>query len=378
MNTLIVGAGAIGCLVGGKLAQSGSSVTLAGRERFVAAVQANGLQIVDEMGSHRIDDITAVDSIAAAYGIPDSSRSDPASTAVSFPEDGYDVVIFTVKSYDTAGALAELLDALEESDNNLPAVFSLQNGVGNEEALAEAMHPENVIAGTITTPVSVLGPGHIRVDKPKYVVGISPWDLGNRSAPFLTLRQALLDSGFDVTEFADARGMKWTKLLMNMIGNATSAILDATPEQVFQDSDLVDLEIEAWREAFCVMSALGIESVDLESYPFAKLAPWIRRTPKAVLRPILRRQVGGARGGKMPSLHIDLYSDKGKSEVEWLNGAVVKQALHAGIRTPINQLLTETLTCLIHDPMKRKIWKRNNLRLIVSAEEYRERMKEWR
>lgn len=378
MNTLIVGAGAIGCLVGSKLAQSGSAVTLVGRERFVAAVQTNGLQIVDETGSHRISDITAVDSIAAAYGIPDPPRSDLASTPVSPPGDGYDVVIFTVKSYDTAGALAELLSALEESDNNLPTVFSLQNGVGNEEALAEAMQPENVIAGTITTPVSVLGPGHIRVDKPKYVVGISPWDLGNRSAQFLTLRQALLDSGFDVTEFADARGMKWTKLLMNMIGNATSAILDATPEQVFQDSDLVDLEIEAWREAFSAMSALGIEPIDLESYPFAKLAPWIRRTPKAVLRPILRRQVGGARGGKMPSLHIDLYSDKGKSEVEWLNGAVVKQALHAGIRTPINQLLTETLTCLIHDPMKRKIWKRNNLRLVVSAEEYRERVKKSR
>ena len=292
---------------------------------------------------------------------------------MSSPDDGYDVVIFTVKSYDTIGALAELLDALRKSDRGAPTLFSLQNGVGNEEVLAEAMQPENVIAGTITTPVSVLGPGHIRVDKPKYVVGISPWDLGNRSAPFLALRQALVDSGFDMTEFADARGMKWTKLLMNMIGNATSAILDATPEQVFQDPDLVDLEIEAWREAFSVMSALGIEPVNLESYPFAKLAPWIRRTPKAVLRPILRRQIGGARGGKMPSLHIDLYSDKGKSEVEWLNGAVVQQALHAGIRTPINQLLTETLTCLIHDPMKRKIWKRNNLRLIVSAEEYRER-----
>ncbi len=373
MNTLIVGAGAIGCLVGSKLAQSGSSVTLVGRERFVAAVQANGLQIVDETGSHRIDDIFAVDSIAAAYSIPNPPRSDLTSTPVSSPDDGYDVVIFTVKSYDTVGALAELLDALRKSDRGAPTVFSLQNGVGNEEVLAEAMQPENVIAGTITTPVSVLGPGHIRVDKPKYVVGISPWDLGNRSAPFLALRQALVDSGFDVTEFADARGMKWTKLLMNMIGNATSAILDATPEQVFQDPDLVDLEIEAWREAFSVMSALGIEPVNLESYPFAKLAPWIRRTPKAVLRPILRRQIGGARGGKMPSLHIDLYSDKGKSEVEWLNGAVVQQALHAGIRTPINQLLTETLTCLIHDPMKRKIWKRNNLRLIVSAEEYRER-----
>ena len=70
MNTLIVGAGAIGCLIGSKLAQSGASVTLVGRKRFVAAVQANGLQIVDETGSHRIDDIFAVDSIAAAYSIP--------------------------------------------------------------------------------------------------------------------------------------------------------------------------------------------------------------------------------------------------------------------------------------------------------------------
>ena len=126
------------------------------------------------------------------------------------------------------------------------------------------------------------------------------------------------------------------------------------------------------------MSALGIEPIDLESYPFAKLAPWIRRTPKAVLRPILRRQIGGARGGKMPSLHIDLYSDKGKSEVKWLNGAVVQQGRYAGVPTPTNQALTEALICLVHDPVKRKLWKQNNLRLIVSVEEYRERAKESR
>ncbi len=119
--------------------------------------------------------------------------------------------------------------------------------------------------------------------------------------------------------------MKWTKLLMNMVGNATSAILDESPEQVFQESALVDLEIRAWREALTVMSTWEIEPVNLESYPFAKLAPWIQRTPKPILRPVLRRQIGGARGGKMPSLHIDLYSDKGKSEVNWLNGAIVQQ-----------------------------------------------------
>jgi len=363
LKTLIVGAGAIGCLIGSKLAQNGYPVTLVGRERFVAAVEVDGLQVIDETSTHIIDDIVAFDSIAAAYAAQDDTSLG----------NGYDVAIFTVKSYDTADALVELVNALDQSGARPPLVLSLQNGVGNEETLASALENENVAAGTITTPVSVLGPGRIRVDKPKYVIGISPWLPGSRSSTFLALKQSLVNSGFDVTDFPDARGMKWTKLLMNMVGNATSAILDEPPEQVFQDPALVDLEIDAWREALAVMSTLGIEPVNLESYPFAKVAPWIRRTPKSILRPILRKQIGGARGGKMPSLHIDLYGDKGKSEVNWLNGAIVRQGRDAAVPTPTNQALTEALTCLVHDPSKRELWKENNLRLIVSAEDHRER-----
>ncbi len=368
MKTLIVGAGAIGCLVGSKLAQSGSDVTLVGRDRLVTAVASQGLQVTTGTDTYRVDNIIAVDSIAAAYtGLSDTSNEDETD------EGRYDVVILTVKSYDTAAALKDLSDVLDRSGVKPPLALSLQNGVGNEEALAATLGAENIAAGTITTPVSVLGPGHIRVDKPKYVIGVSPWLAGNRSPTFTALKQALTDGGFDVTEFPDARGMKWTKLLMNMVGNATSAILDESPQQVFQDSSLVDLEIQAWREALAVMSALGIEPVNLESYPFAKLAPWIQRTPKSILRPILRRQIGGARGGKMPSLHIDLYSNKGKSEVKWLNGAVVQHGRTLNVPTPTNQALTEALTCLVHDPSKRTLWKDNSLRLVVSAEDYRER-----
>lgn len=363
MKTLIIGAGAIGCLVGSKLAQSGCAVALVGRERFVTAIEAHGLQVLDESGVHEIGDLVAVDSIAAAYASPADVSS----------EQEYDVVIFTVKSYDTASALNELVDALESSGAKPPLVLSLQNGVGNEEALAETLGPENVAAGTITTPVSVLAPAKIRVDKPKYVIGISPWQAENCSGTFLELKQSLVKAGFDVTEFSDASGMKWTKLLMNMVGNASSAILDEPPDLVFQDPALVDLEIEAWREALAVMSAQKIEPVNIERYPFAKLAPWIRRTPKSVLRPILRKQIGGARGGKMPSLHIDLFNDKGKSEVNWLNGAVVGKGRKVGIPTPTNQALTEALTCLVHDPSKRRLWKQNSLRLIVSVEDCRER-----
>jgi len=58
------------------------------------------------------------------------------------------------------------------------------------------------------------------------------------------------------------------------------------------------------------------------------------------------KAVGGGRGGKKPSFHIDLYSGRGRSEVEWLNGAVVRYGEKAGVPAPINRLLTETLLAL--------------------------------
>jgi len=58
------------------------------------------------------------------------------------------------------------------------------------------------------------------------------------------------------------------------------------------------------------------------------------------------KAVGGGRGAKMPSFHIDLHSDRGKSEVDWLNGAVVRKGLENHFPTPVNQVLTETLLAL--------------------------------
>ncbi len=105
----------------------------------------------------------------------------------------------------------------------------------------------------------------------------------------------------------------------------------------------MDLEIEAWREALAVMAAAGIPALNMDKYPFAMLAPLIRYAPKALIRPILRSQIGGARGGKMPSLHIDLHGNKGRSEVGWLNGAVVRKGRKSGVATPVNGVLTDVL-----------------------------------
>ena len=170
-----------------------------------------------------------------------------------------------------------------------------------------------------------------------------------------------------MTRYADARGMKWTKLLMNMAGNATCAILGAPPEVVFAQDEMVDLEIGAWREALAVMAAASIPPQNLGGYPFAVLAPGIRHGPRALLRPILRKQIGGARGGKMPSLYLDLENGKGKSEVSWLNGAVVMLGEAVGVATPVNRALTETLLDLVANPANRPAWFENYAGLQAAA-----------
>jgi 2-dehydropantoate 2-reductase len=136
--------------------------------------------------------------------------------------------------------------------------------------------------------------------------------------------------------------MKWSKLLTNLLANATSAILDMTPAQVFAHPGLYRLEIEGLHEALRVMAAQSLRVVDLPGTPVRLLALGAR-LPYFISKPLMQRSVGSGRGGKMPSFHIDLHSGRGKSEVDYLNGAVVRFGERLGTPTPVNKLLCETL-----------------------------------
>jgi 2-dehydropantoate 2-reductase len=355
VNVLIVGAGAIGCLLGGKLARAGQQVTLAGRPTFVEAVRSRGLLLADAGGRHTVRNVRAVHGPLEAL-----ARSETA----------LDLVVFTVKSYDTAAAAAELAAALAETGAPAPALLSVQNGVGNEDALSAVLPAVPVLAGSITTPVSVEGPGAIHVDKPRYGLGLGVWQAGagEVAAGIYAESCAMFEgAGFTVKRYANAQAMKWTKLLMNMMGNATCAILDEPPQQAFADDGIVNLEIEAWREALAVMAAAGIPALNMDKYPFALLAPLVRYAPKAMIRPILRSQIGGARGGKLPSLHIDLHGSKGRSEVGWLNGAVAAKGREVGVKTPVNAALAAVLASLVADPHQIAAWRSNHPRLLQAA-----------
>jgi len=160
------------------------------------------------------------------------------------------------------------------------------------------------------------------------------------------LARSLDEAGLRCRLFPRAADMKWSKLLTNLLANASSAILDLPPAAIFAHPALFRLEMRQLREALAVMRAQGVRVVDLPGTPVRALAFAARWLPPVLAQPALQRAVGAGRGGKMPSFHIDLHSGRGRSEVGYLNGAVVRFGVRLGVPTPVNAVLTRVLESL--------------------------------
>ena len=131
--------------------------------------------------------------------------------------------------------------------------------------------------------------------------------------------------------------MKWSKLLGNLVGNATSAILDMDPGDIYADPRTYPIERRQLHEAVAVMKALGLRPVSL---PGADVSLLLRglALPVAIGRPIVSRAIAGARGGKSPSLrlHVRIQDAGVPTEARWLNGAVADAGARTGTPTPVN------------------------------------------
>jgi len=319
MHVVVIGMGAIGSLIGGKLARAGHPVTLVGRPHQVEALHSRPLTVEEVAERHEIPGVHAVTSLAeAARGRP------------------IDLLIVTVKAYDT-GAVADEIAALDAVPGH---VLTLQNGVGNEETLAERVGAPRVLAGAVTTPVEVVAPGHVRVARPTYRLGLAPVEPTAAANDVVhQVGDALACQGFRVQYVADYRALKWTKLLFNITANAQAAILAWTPAQVFAHPPTGALEVRAWREALAVMKALGIRPLAFGGYPLPLAVPLIRHLPLPWVRVLLGLFASGGRGGKMPSVYLDLQRGRGQTEVPWLNGAVFRRGQEVGVPAPVNQTL---------------------------------------
>jgi len=316
MTFLCFGVGAIGSYIGGSLALAGHKVVFVERPEMAQKIRQNGLTLHIGEIVRRIPDPEVVDSVEAAMA-----------------HQPYEAAILAVKSFDTGA----VLESLKPHAVNLPPILSLQNGVENELRISSELGSGKVVAGTVTTAIGRNTAGDVVVERLRGIGVAVDHPMG------LALVAAMNDAGLNAVAYANPAAMKWSKLLTNLITNATSAILDLTPAQIFANSALYKVEARQLREALRVMQAQNIPVIDLPATPVRLLAWIVSNLPLPVSRLLLQRSVGKGRGDKMPSFHIDLYGERGKSEVDYLNGAVVRYGKHYHVATPVNKILNETL-----------------------------------
>ena len=220
----------------------------------------------------------------------------------------------------------------------------MQNGVGGEERVVEVLGEATVFSAVITLAVEILEPGLVRLTTTRGGIGLAPTTL-RHSVNWLA--EAFQGAGFKVAVYPHHQAMKWSKLLLNILGNASSAILGMSPDLIFAHRRLFILERTAFREARAVMRALGLRPVSLPGYPVPLLAWCVCSLPGWLLQPVFQWTIVGGRGGKMPSLYLDVMRHRQSSEVEFLNGAVVRQARELGMEVPVNEVLYSTLMDIV-------------------------------
>ena len=318
LNVLSFGAGAIGTYIGGSLALSGNQVVFIERPETAKKITSLSLTIEGETKTIQSPILNSSIEEALSYG-------------------PFDIALFALKSFDTES----VVDNLRQHKEKLPPIMCLQNGVENESRIAKVLGPNMVIPATITSAVGKLGSGKIILDRLRGV-GISEGHpLSGR------LEQAFKAAGLNPRLISPPAAMKWSKMLTNLVGNTSAAILDMPPRDLFNHPGIFILEIEQIREALRVMKAQNIPVVNLPGTPVKAFVFAANVLPLSLARPILAKAVGGGRGDKMPSLHIDLHSGSSQSEVLYLNGAVSRFGVQYSVPTPVNDFLTGTLSDLV-------------------------------
>jgi 2-dehydropantoate 2-reductase len=353
MKFLVYGAGAVGSYLGVMLMQQGHEVTF--------LIRPDTAQLLGETG--------------VRVSLPDGSviRVHPElATGVRrvFEQDvPYDVILLAVKSYDVEAALNPLIAF---APRPYPVVITLQNGIGLEEKVQEALEGAMVIAGSLTTPLSRETPDHVRVERSGRGLALAATVPKQKIKPYVELFN---EAGVTTEAFRDFRAMKWSKALLNMVGNATSAIVNRHPRIIYENKATYRLEMKMLEETLRVMQGLQVSVVDLPGAPARKLASAVQGPLSLFARPFLTGIVSEGRGNKMPSFHIDLAAGKRHNEVLYHNGAVAAAGKQLDIPVPVNTALTEILMKLVRREVDWELYDGNPAQLVHDVEDYMEAAK---
>lgn len=301
-----MGAGAIGCYVGGRLRESGVAVVLLGRPALAAEVAPGGLHLSDYHGWERRVAIAVATEVAALADC--------------------DVILVTVKGGDTAGAAAQLAPVLRPGT----LVVSLQNGVNNPDVLRAALPGCRVVAGMV--PFNVL-----RREGAHFHQGTSG-RLAVEAAPEVApLVAAFTRAGLPIYAHDNMRGVLWGKLLINL-SNSVNALAGVPIKQMIGSRDYRQVMAACVREGLAAVTAAGIRpKLDIVLPP--ALLPWVLTLPDAIFSLVARRMIQVDAQARS-SMWDDL--ERGRTtEIDALNGEVVRLAERVGTAAPVNAAIVK-------------------------------------
>ena len=285
MKVAVMGAGAVGCYFGAMLARAGHAVTLIGRPQHVEAVNRRGLYL---------------DSKSFQEHVPMSASTDAAVVA------GSDVVLFCVKSSDTEAAGRQIAPHLGEKT----VLLTLQNGVDNAERLQAAL-PQEVIPAVVYVATEMAGAGHVKHHgRGDLVIGAS--------ASSEAIAAQLIAAGVPVTVSDNANGELWVKLIVNCAYNAISAISRMPYGQMVEGDGVPAVMDDVVMECLAVAKAAGV----IVPGDVRASVPGIARAMKE----------------QFSSTAQDLMRGK-PTEIDHLNGYVVRKGAALGVPTPVNRVL---------------------------------------
>ena len=286
LRVAVIGAGAVGCFYGGMLARAGHAVTLIGRAQHVQVFERDGLRM---------------QTLSFDEQVPVAASTEAAAVA------GADVVLFAVKSPDTEATGEQMRPHLKAG----ALVLCLQNGVDNAERLRAVLPGVDVAAAVVYVATEMAGPGHLRHHGRGELV-IEP------SAGSARLAQALIAAGVP-TEISDnVRGALWAKLILNCAYNALSAVGRIAYGELVQQPGVTVVMRDVVGECRAVAAADGV------SLP-GDVDAAVRRIAET-----------------MPSQYSSTAQDlmRGKpTEIDHLNGYVVRRGEALGVPTPANRVL---------------------------------------
>ncbi|HEX8623322.1 MAG TPA: 2-dehydropantoate 2-reductase [Allosphingosinicella sp.] len=308
MRVAIFGAGSIGCFVGGAWAAAGVPVSFVGRERIGAEIAGHGLTLTDYSGWR----------VRLAPDQVDFSTR-PATLAQA------DVIALCVKSNATASAAKEIARNAKKG----ALVVSFQNGVSNVETLRAVLKTRfEAVAGMVPYNVAALGQGRFH----KGVAG----DLLAEDVPALrALAERIGDGPARLRLSGDMPAVAWGKLLINL-NNAVNALSGRTLLEQLRERDYRRVVAASIVEALELLDSAGIEPAKIGPVP-PRLLPHVIASPDFIFNNLfLKIQKIDARARS--SMADDLKARR-PTEIDYLNGEVVKLARRLGRKAPVNEAI---------------------------------------